>query len=211
MAFMQPEVTGKQDWVGVETTAGFWWVPFDVLSKSEAESARKGNFEPLLKYTEGSRVHNDLSSIKKGYGVRLSAPGYMDASEWEVYGSKQEALRRGRELAREAEGDHATKKAPARQAPKSSAQLDREIAHALGAKQKARGGRAHATMQSRGSYPFDLIAGDVVMRRDIKGRKKYRVSHLGNSGDFVQVYAREVGGGGGGIVTFDRSQLRLAS
>lgn len=120
MAFMQPEVVGKEDWAGVETTAGFWWVPFTVLTKAEAASARSGDFEPLLKYTEGGKVHNDMSSIKTGYGVRLSAPGYMDASEWEVYGSKKEALRRARELAREAEGEdhatkraHATKKAPA--------------------------------------------------------------------------------------------------
>ena len=111
MAFMQPEVVGKEDWAGVETTAGFWWVPFTVLTKTEAESARRGDFEPLLKYTEGGKVHNDMSSIKNGYGVRLSAPGYMDSTEWEVYGSKKEALRRARELGREAEGeDHATKK-----------------------------------------------------------------------------------------------------
>lgn len=71
--------------------------------------------------------------------------------------------------------------------------------------------RAHSTQQARGSYPFDLVPGDIVMRKDIKGRKKYRVSHLGDSGSFVQVYTREVGGGGGGIITFDRAQLRLAS
>jgi hypothetical protein len=141
MAFMKPEVTEKQDWAEVETTAGIWWVPFDVLSKSEAESARRGNFEPLLKYTEGNAVYLDQSGIKKGYGVRLSAPGYMDATEWEVYGSKKEALRRARELVEEGaeEGTlapghatrlhrhnplhHATKKSPA--------QLNREIADAL--------------------------------------------------------------------------------
>src|SRR6266550_5141157 len=105
MAFMQPEVVGKENWAGVETTAGFWWVPFSVLNKVEAESARRGDFEPLLKYTEGGKVHNNMSSIKTGYGVRLSAPGYLDSTEWEVYGSKKEALRRARELAREAEGD----------------------------------------------------------------------------------------------------------
>jgi hypothetical protein len=72
--------------------------------------------------------------------------------------------------------------------------------------------RSHATIGDRSSYPFDLAPGDIVMRRDIKGRKKYRVSHLGSSGDFVQVYTREVGGGGhGAIVTFDRSQLRHVS
>jgi hypothetical protein len=121
MAFMRPVVTSKQEWAGVETTAGFWWVPIDVLSKSEIESARRGDFEPLLKYTEGGRVYSDQSSIKKGYGVRLSASGYMDATDWEVYGSKKEALRRARELAEEEEEEgtpppghatrrHATKK-----------------------------------------------------------------------------------------------------
>jgi hypothetical protein len=121
MAFMQPEVVGKEDWAGVETSAGFWWVPFTVLTKAEAASARSGDFEPLLKYTEGGKIYNDQSSIKAGYGVRLSAPGYLDSSEWEVYGSKKEALRRARELGREAEGEdyatkkraHATKKSPA--------------------------------------------------------------------------------------------------
>jgi hypothetical protein len=112
MAFMEPEVTNKQEWAGVETTAGFWWVPIDVLSTSELESARRGDFEPLLKYTEGSKVYSDQSSLKKGYGVRLSARGYMDATDWEVYGSKKEALRRARELAAESEGDHATKASP---------------------------------------------------------------------------------------------------
>jgi hypothetical protein len=131
MAFMEPEVTGKDEWAEVETNSGTWWVPFDILSKSEAESARRGDFEPLLQYTEGTQVYSDQSSIRKGYGVRLSAPGYMDATEWEVYGSLKEAKRRARELVEEGEGDHATKRAPSRKSP---AQLDREIARALGPK-----------------------------------------------------------------------------
>jgi hypothetical protein len=134
MAFMTPEVVGKQEWIGVETSAGFWWVPIDVLSSSEIASARRGDFEPLLKYTEGNKVYNDQSMIKKGYGVRLSARGYMDSTDWEVYGSKAEALKRARELAREAEGeDYATKKkTPTRHATKKSpAQLQREIDETL--------------------------------------------------------------------------------
>lgn len=110
MAFMEPEVLDKQEWAEVETNNGTSWVPLDVLSASETASAKRGDFEPLLKYTEGTRVYNDQSRIRKGYGVRLSAPGYMDSTEWEVYGSKKEALRRARELAAESEGDHATKK-----------------------------------------------------------------------------------------------------
>jgi len=114
MAFMQPEALDKQEWVELETNNGTDWIPFDVLSKSEAASARQGDFEPLVKYSEGTRVYNDRSRIMKGYSVRLSAPGYMDATEWEVYGSKKEALKRARELGREAEGeDHAAKRAHA--------------------------------------------------------------------------------------------------
>jgi len=112
MAFMRPEITEKQEWAAVETNSGTWWVPFDVLSKSEAARAKGGDFEPLLQYTEGTRVYNDQSSIKKGYGVRLSAPGYMDATDWEVYGNLKEAQRRERELIEEDEGDHATKRKP---------------------------------------------------------------------------------------------------
>lgn len=136
MAHMRPEVTTKQDWAGVETNSGFWWVPFNILSKSEIESVKRGSYEPLLKYTEGSRVHDNLSSVKKGYGVRLSAPGYLDSTEWEVFGSAQEAQRRVQELVDEGEGDHATKKHAAKK--KSPAQLDREIAQALGQKPSSR-------------------------------------------------------------------------
>lgn len=63
---------------------------------------------------------------------------------------------------------------------------------------------------ARDTYPNDLIPGDLVMRRDVKGRKKYRVSHTGRSGGFVQVSTREVGSGSGHIVTFDRGQLKMA-
>jgi len=92
---------------------------------------------------------------------------------------------------------------------KIGAQVKRDVDEMFGGRPAATKA-ALVTGVRRGDYPFDLTPGDIVVRRDIKGRKKYRVSHLGNSGTFVQVYTREVEGGGG-IVTFDRSQLRLAS
>jgi len=128
MAFMQPEITEKQEWAEVETNAGTWWIPFDVLSTSEAQSARHGDFEPLLKYTEGTKIYDDQSSVKKGYGVRLSAPGYMDATDWEIYSNLKDAKKRAREMAEEDEENHATKRSPA--------QLDREIAQALKTKRR---------------------------------------------------------------------------
>lgn len=63
--------------------------------------------------------------------------------------------------------------------------------------------------ERRNAYPDDLKPGDVVMRRDVKGRSRFVVSHTRQSGEFVQVHARKVGDGRGQIVTFDRSQLRM--
>lgn len=101
MPFMEPEVTEKQEWARVETNNGTYWVPLDVLNSEELVAARGDNFEPLLKYTEGTHVFPKDSWIEKGYGVRLSAPGYLDATEWEVYKNKREAERRARDLASE--------------------------------------------------------------------------------------------------------------
>jgi hypothetical protein len=171
MAHMRPEVTTKQDWAGVETNSGFWWVPFDILSKSEVESVKRGDYEPLLKYTEGTRVHDSLSSVKKGYGVRLSAPGYMDATDWEVYGSAKEAQRRARELVEEGEGDHATKK---RSTKKSPAQLDREIAQAL---KKSSSGRHHSSM----------VVSDDEKIRDAIGRFPRTFGLRGFPGDVFRI------------------------
>lgn len=84
---------------------------------------------------------------------------------------------------------------------KSPAQIRREIDASLAGAQNA--------TPHRDGYPNDLLPGDVVMRRDIKGKSKFVVSHTGRSGGFTQVFARKVGSGGG-IVTFDRSQLRTA-
>jgi hypothetical protein len=81
---------------------------------------------------------------------------------------------------------------------KSRSQLEGEVQEAIS-----------GSGPRRGSYPNDLIPGDLVVRRDIKGRRQYRVSHTGSSAGFTQVYARQVGDGRGQIVTFDRSQLRM--
>jgi len=83
---------------------------------------------------------------------------------------------------------------------KTGKELDQEINEAL----------SGSSGKSRGSYPDDLIPGDIVVRRDIKGKAKYSVSHTGKSGGFVQVYTRKIGSGGGGIITFDRSQLKTS-
>lgn len=49
--------------------------------------------------------------------------------------------------------------------------------------------------------------GDIVQRVDIKGRKKYLIVRIADDGS-GWIYARPLGGGGGGIVTFP-SQFML--
>lgn len=100
MGFLQPQVTDCQKWVCVETNAGDWWIPLDVIPMSEWSEP-----DQLLKYTEGTRIMpcqypRGIMTIL-GYGVRRSAPGYTDATDWEVFTSKRAALKRYREMIRE--------------------------------------------------------------------------------------------------------------
>lgn len=189
MAFMKPEITEKMDWAAVETNNGTWWVPFDVLSKSEAANVRGGDFEPLLQYTEGTRVYNDQSSVKKGYGVRLSAPGYMDATDWEVYGNLKEAQRRERELIEEGEGDHATKK----KSKKSSHATTKTAA-------APRGRPAHATKKTAPEPCVDVHFrvfpdGDVIAlfpNERVGGGRIDSYQHLGQHGGASPTLLKEL-------------------
>ena len=81
MAFMQRQVTEKQKWYQVETSRGTEIVPFDLL----------GNYpdiHDITAYCEGNPI---TWEVIEGYGARLSAPGYMDRTEWSVHDTEQEA------------------------------------------------------------------------------------------------------------------------
>lgn len=95
--FMQHQVTGKQTWLRVETTIGTEFVPADIVGfvrnseqvsqpLTELERARyEGQIRP---YTEGTIQSWEHIT---GYGARLSAPGYLDATEWSVFDTEDEA------------------------------------------------------------------------------------------------------------------------
>lgn len=89
MSFMKPQITIKQEWWDLEGTAGTDYFPCLFVSKKDAIASYPGTVVSIKKI--------------KGYGVRLSAPGYMDCTEWEVFTNKKEALSRFKEL--EAEQD----------------------------------------------------------------------------------------------------------
>jgi len=74
--FMQREVTGKMLWFQVDSFHdGIVSFPSQYFSKAEAQAQY-----PDLKVTE-----------VEGYGARMSAPGYLDCTEWAVFDTPEKA------------------------------------------------------------------------------------------------------------------------
>jgi hypothetical protein len=82
MAFMQKQVTEKQEWIEVETTAGTFFVARSWIGESPIDA------EDLQQYCEGKVLSWEP---RIGYGARLSAPGYLDCTEWSVFDTPEEA------------------------------------------------------------------------------------------------------------------------
>ena len=98
MPFMQRQITNKQSWVQVETTHGTVSLPaYDLgLNIRDSQTAthpltskqREEIISQLSEYCEGTV--QEWETIQ-GYGARLSAPGYMDCTEWSVFDTVEEA------------------------------------------------------------------------------------------------------------------------
>ena len=77
--FMEPQMTGPEWWYYYETnTAGTTWV--------------------LAEHTSVEQLTEELGDdlwgsigITAGYGVRRSAPGYLDCTDWEVFSDEGDA------------------------------------------------------------------------------------------------------------------------
>ena len=85
MSFMQDEITGKEKWAELDGNCGIAWVPLDCLEGPEDNSVERW-FEGAV-YNPGEYTFQ----IKEGYGARLSAPGYLDATDWTVFPTSEEA------------------------------------------------------------------------------------------------------------------------
>lgn len=98
MAFMQRQITGRQTWLKVETTQGTEIVPSGLLglhvrnSDCQAQPLTQAELDNYSKqiheYCEG--IPQSWENVM-GHGARLSAPGYMDCTEWAVFDTVQEA------------------------------------------------------------------------------------------------------------------------
>lgn len=96
--FMRADLTKKQDWYEVDGAEGGLWIPAsDVgdigLAPGESIDDDDPRFSDVAKalrdYVSGEIWTVELSA---GFGVRSSAPGYMDRTDWCVYATEREAI-----------------------------------------------------------------------------------------------------------------------
>jgi len=85
MPFMVPQIV-LDDWYCVETSNGTEVVPLDVCLDAE-------NATDLRDYLEGEVDENSEMEMTRKYGARLSAPGYLDCTDWSLCDSEDEARR----------------------------------------------------------------------------------------------------------------------
>jgi len=99
MGLMQPQVIGPVDWWEVETTQGTFWVQCedagykDVIAKDLITYLPVPDTDCIVKW-----------EFRSGYGARMSAPGFLDCTDWTVFDTEEEAQRHLEETYGEEEG-----------------------------------------------------------------------------------------------------------
>ena len=96
--FMQRQVTGNENWLQVETTQGTEFVRIadtslfvrnsDCPSQPLTDDEREATIDNIRDYVEDTP--KSWENIK-GYGARLSAPGYLDCTPFVVFDTQEEA------------------------------------------------------------------------------------------------------------------------
>jgi len=99
-AFMQPNIE-EGDWVIVNGNYGGEVIPADLVDMAEIQKMQKslerGPLDfvelpgtDLQQYTQNDELYE--IEVKHGFGARLSAPGYMDATDWDFFETEEEAM-----------------------------------------------------------------------------------------------------------------------
>lgn len=93
MAFMQEQVTRKLQWAEIDGPCGITYIPLDDVDATmlpDDDEITPEQEKYWLQYYEGVKLYS--VAVREGYGARLSAPGYLDCTDWSVYDSPEEAL-----------------------------------------------------------------------------------------------------------------------
>jgi len=96
--FMQRQITGLENWLRVETSQGSEFIRIadvglfvrnsEQISQPLTDDERAEYANQIQDYVEGTP---ETWENVKGYGARLSAPGYLDCTAWDVFETEQEA------------------------------------------------------------------------------------------------------------------------
>jgi hypothetical protein len=92
MRFMQKQVTDRQTWIEIDGTDGITAVPADIAGDVlvAVKLGNNGRAEELaLEFYSGSQVFE--VTAREGFGARMSAPGFLDCTEWSVFHTEAEA------------------------------------------------------------------------------------------------------------------------
>jgi hypothetical protein len=93
--FMQRQITGKMTWIEIDGHFGITAVPAEdvpELTKAVSEHEPKPVLQQLAEQCyEGTKGSIWEVDIVEGFGARLSAPGYLDCTEWTVFDTEDEA------------------------------------------------------------------------------------------------------------------------
>lgn len=110
MAFQIPQFTQLTDWLIVDTKYGTEILPLPDLGTtkeeileyvSKYEDEEEGYLDVARDFSDhfsqfvNPFLEDDLlfsAEVETGYGARLSAPGYMDCTEWTIHSSPTAAI-----------------------------------------------------------------------------------------------------------------------
>jgi hypothetical protein len=95
MSHMQTQIE-EAEFIKVETDNGTEYFPADLLTAAELDTVRAHSGDAgertlsiVRPYVEASQIHE--VTTRQGWGYRLSAPGYLDCTAWQVFDTEEEA------------------------------------------------------------------------------------------------------------------------
>lgn len=100
MSFMKPQVY-KGEYFEVNTSAGTEIVPTDYVGRTMAV-----HVDALLNYLEGTPDDpEEVCEVHSGWLARMSAPDYLDCTDWSAHRTETEATEYLNEMYGDDEGD----------------------------------------------------------------------------------------------------------
>lgn len=93
MSFMQRQITEKMDWLSIDGDDGVISLPLAdsglTVEDVDIMNGRK-EFEQVRDFYDYGAIYS--VEIVNGHGCRLSAPGYLDCTEWYVFDTEKQCI-----------------------------------------------------------------------------------------------------------------------